>query len=231
MTTALDLIQSSMRLAGVLASGETATADEATDGLKALNDILENWSLENLSVWQGDNEQFALTPGTASYTIGAGGTFNTTRPIRIGLSFTRINGVDFPLEQWSLDDYNTVSVKTVGGIPERYVYLNEYPLGQIILYPVPASASTLFLNSDRVLTFPIVLATSLAFPPGYERALRYALAVNLAPEYGVVPPPAVASIAMASKADIKRANRKTVSATYDSTLMGDQPYAYWTRGY
>lgn len=231
MSTALELIESSLRLATVLASGETATADEATDGLKSLNDILENWSLENLTVWQGDNEQFTLTPGVASYTIGAGGTFNTTRPIRIGLSFTRVNGSDFPLQPWGLDEYNAVSVKTVGGIPERYVYLNEYPLGQIILYPVPATASTLFLNSDRVLTFPVTLATSLAFPPGYEKALRYTLATNLAPEYGVIPLPAVVSIATNSKADIKRSNKKRVLSAYDPTLMGGPPFAYWQRGF
>jgi len=85
MATAIELIESSLRLATVLASGETASADEATDGLKSLNDILENWSLENLTVWQGDNEQYALTPGTGSYTIGPGGAFAATRPIRIGL--------------------------------------------------------------------------------------------------------------------------------------------------
>lgn len=39
-----------MRLATVLASGETATADEANDGLKTLNDLLENWSLDRKSV-------------------------------------------------------------------------------------------------------------------------------------------------------------------------------------
>ena len=221
MSTALELINSSLRLATVLASGETATADEAADGLKSLNDILENWSLENLTVWQGDNEQYSLTPGTSSYTIGPGGTFNATRPIRIGLSFIRINGADFPIEQWSLDEYNSVAVKNIGGIPERFVYLNEYPLGQIILYPVPATASTLFLNTDRVLTFPVTLATQLAFPPGYEKALRYTLATNLAPEYGVAVSPAVASIAVSSKADIKRANKKRVVAAYDSTLMGE----------
>jgi hypothetical protein len=231
MTSALDLIQSSMRLATVLASGETATADEATDGLKALNDILENWSLENLTVWQGDNEQYSLTPGTANYTIGPGGAFNATRPIRIGLSFVRVNGADFPIEPWSLDEYNAVAVKNIGGIPERFVYINEYPLGQIILYPVPATASALFLNTDRVLTFPVTLATNLAFPPGYEKALRYTLATNLAPEYGVIPPPAVAAIAASSKSDIKRANKKRVVAAYDQTLMGEPGYAYWQRGY
>ncbi len=231
MSTALELIESSMRLATVLASGETATADEANDGLKTLNDLLENWSLENLTVWQGNNEQFALTPGVANYTIGPGGDFNTTRPIRIGASFTRVNGSDFPLIQWGLDEYNAVSVKTVGGIPEQYVYLNEYPLGEIILYPVPATASTIFLNTDRVLTFPVTLATVLAFPPGYERALRYALATNIAPEYGVSPLPSVGAIATASKADLKRANRKRVLSAYDGTLLGEPPFAYWQRGY
>ena len=215
----------------MLASGETLTADEATDGLKALNDILENWSLENLMVWQGDNEQYALTPGVASYTIGPGGAFNATRPVRIGLSFTRVNGADFPLEQWGLDEYNGVTVKNVGGIPERYVYLNDYPLGQIILYPVPAVASTLFLNTDRVLTFPVILTTSLSFPPGYEKALRYTLATNLAPEYGVAVSPAVAAIAASSKADIKRSNKKRVLAAYDSTLLGEPAFAYYQRGY
>lgn len=231
MSTALELIESSMRLATVLASGETATADEANDGLKTLNDLLENWSLENLTVWQGNNEQFALTPGVSNYTIGPGGDFNTTRPIRIGASFTRVNDSDFPLIQWGLDEYNAVSVKTVGGIPEQYVYLNDYPLGEIILYPVPATASTLFLNTDRVLTFPVALSTVLAFPPGYERALRYALAANLAPEYGVTPLPSVGAIATASKADLKRANRKRIVAAYDGTLLGEPPFAYWQRGY
>jgi hypothetical protein len=167
----------------------------------------------------------------ATYTIGPGGDFNATRPVRIGLSFTRLNGADFALEQWSLDEYNCVPVKDIGGIPERYVYLNEYPLGQIILYPVPAAASTLFLNTDRVLAFPLTLATTLSFPPGYERALRYALAINLAPEYGVGIPPAVAAIAAASKGDIKRANRKRVVSAYDQTLLGQPAFAYWQRGF
>jgi len=231
MTTATELIESSMRLATILASGETPTADEAVDGLKALNDILENWSLENLMVLQGNNEQFALTPGVSTYTIGPGGAFNTTRPIRIGLSFTRVNGSDFPLEQWGLDEYNAVSVKTVGAIPEKYVYINENPLGLIILYPVPATASTLFLNTDSVLTFPVTLATNLVLAPGYEKALRYTLATNLAPEYGVTVPSAVAAIAASSKADIKRANKKQVVAAYDGTLLGEPAFAYYQRGY
>ncbi len=233
MTTALELITSSMRLATILASGETPNADEAVDGLKSLNDILENWSLENLAVWQTDNLTANLVAGQASYTIGPGGDFVTTvRPARIGLSYTSVTGADFPMTQWGLEEYNSVAVKTVGGIPQRFVYLNEYPLGQIILYPVPAAPiSTISLAVDRMLSFPVSLVTVLSFPPGYEKALRFNLAMNLAPEYGVEPPPSVGAIATSSKADLKRANKKRVVAAYDQTLLGQPAFAYWQRGY
>lgn len=232
MTSALDLITSSMRLGTILASGETPTADEAIDALKTLNDILENWSLERLSVWQTDSQQFALTTGQASYTIGPGGNFNTTRPIRVNPSYSRINGTDFPIQTWGFAEYSQVTVKTIGGIPERLAYINEFPLGQIILYPAPAApASTLFLNVDRLLDFPVTLSTVLSFPPGYEKALRFVLAVNLCPEYGINPPPVVASIAASSKADLKRANQVPVRAAYDPMLLGESAFAYYQRGY
>lgn len=231
MTTALELITSSMRLATILASGETPTADEAIDGLKSLNDILENWSTERLTMWQLDDQQFALVPGQASYTIGPGGNFSTTRPIRVSPSFSRINGTDFPIQTWGMAEYSQVTVKSIGGIPERMVYLNEYPLGQIILYPVPAAASTLFLSCDRVLATPALLSTALSFPPGYEKALRYTLAVNLCPEYGIEPSVIIQQIAASSKGDLKRANKIPVRAAYDPMLMGESAFAYYQRGY
>jgi hypothetical protein len=43
-------------------------------------------------------------------------------------------------------------------------------------------------------------------PPGYLRAFRYNLACEIAPEFGVEPPPTVARIAMTSKRDLKRQN-------------------------
>lgn len=230
MTTAIELINSALRLATVLASGETPTADEATDALKALNDLLENWSTERLSVWQRENQVFALTSGTATYSIGPAGTFNTTRPVRVSNSFVRCLGTDFPVAVWGLAEYDATPVKTIGGIPERMVYVNDLPLGSITLYPVPSQAMDLHLSTDRVLTTPLALATTLAYPPGYERALRYALAINLASEYGVELSPTVHAIAKDSKGDIKRANKVRVLAAYDPALQSPG-YAYWQRGY
>jgi hypothetical protein len=188
MTTALDLLQSSARLANILASGETMTADEANDGLKVFNDILENWSTQNLMVWARANQTFPLTTGVGTYTIGPAGTWNTDRPVRITGGYTTIAGTDFPFTMWGQVEYNAVAVKTISGVPQRALYVADYPLGSVSLYPVPASAisaQTITLTIDRLLTFPLALTTVLAFPPGYEKALRYELAVALGPEYGV----------------------------------------------
>lgn len=230
MTTARDLIKSAMRLATILASGEEPTGDETVDGLKVLNDLLENWSTERLSVWQRENQQFALSAGVATYTIGPAGTFNTVRPVRVGNSFVRLQGADFPVEVWGLSEYDLVAVKAVGGIPERMVYVNDMPLGTLTLYPVPSQPMTLHLSCDRVLTFPLILTSQLAFPPGYERALRYALAINIAAEYGVEAPASVHAISRDSKADIKRANKTRIVSSFDPALQGSG-FAYWVRGY
>lgn len=230
MTTARDLIKSAMRLATILASGEEPTADETVDGLKTLNDLLENWSTERLSVWQRENQQFALSAGVATYTIGPAGTFNTVRPVRASPSFVRLQGSDFPVDVWGMAEYDAVAVKAIGGIPERMVYINDVPLGTLTFYPVPAQAMTLFLAADRVLTFPLILTSTLSFPPGYERALRYALAINLAAEYGIECPASVHAISRDSKADIKRANKVRVVSSFDPALCG-AGFAYWRRGY
>jgi hypothetical protein len=46
----------------------------------------------------------------------------------------------------------------------------------------------------------------LAFPPGYLRAFKYNLACEIAPEFGMEPPPTVVRIAMTSKRNLKRIN-------------------------
>ena len=48
MTTPLDIITRAMKDIGALAAGENPTADEAQDGLDMLNDMIAQWSNENM---------------------------------------------------------------------------------------------------------------------------------------------------------------------------------------
>lgn len=230
-STAYDLIKGAMRLIGAIAPGETPTAEEANDGLNALNDLLENWSTENLSVYGSSNQTFNTVGGQAVYTIGPAGNWNTNRPIDIDDAYCTVNGVDFQVGKWGQEEYNSVGLKTYQQVPvERFMYVNENPLGLVTLFPVPSQAIPITLTMNRILTSVPTLATSIVYPPGYMLAIKHALAILLAPDFGRVVTTEVLEVAKNSKADIKRANKTRRVATFDSALLPDGP-AIWQRGY
>ena len=226
-----DLIKSSMRLVGAIATGETPTADEATDGLLVLNDLLENWSTETLSVWGSSNQTFALVPGQSVYTIGPGGNWNTDRPQDIDDSYMTFSGVDFPVKVISQEEYNEINLKSMQQpIVERLLYVNEFPLGRVTVWPVPTQANNITLTMNRILGFPVALTDTLTGPPGFVKAIRYCLAVELGPEFGVEASPTVIAVAADAKGDYKRANLPLVVAQYDAALTVPQ-VALYQRGY
>jgi hypothetical protein len=81
-----------------------------------------------------------------------------------------------------------------------------YPDIEMYIYPVPTKLIEFHFISVDELTRPANLATDLTFPPGYLRAFRYNLAMELAPEFGVEPSGQVQRIAMTSKRNLKRVN-------------------------
>lgn len=221
---AIDLITTAMRKIGVLAVGETPTAAEANDGLQALNDVLETWSLESLAVYNQNVQTFNTVVGTATYTIGSGGTIALDRPVSITAMYHTVNGVDFPIENWSLQQYDGVAIKTQRQqIIERYVYINDYPLAQIILWPTPQAIVPVYIDAPMLLTQVATLQTAINLPPGYARALQYAVAIEIAPDYGNTTD--VTAQARSTKALIKRANRTPRISQFDSTLLSRGPIA------
>jgi hypothetical protein len=88
------------------------------------------------------------------------------------------------------------------------------------IYPVPTRALEWHFISVEELSRPATLATSLTFPPGYLRAFRYNLAVELAPEFGVEPSPTVVRIAMTSKRNLKRINNPDDLMSIPYSIVG-----------
>lgn len=220
-----------MKLAKVLSSGETPTAEEATDALATLNDILENWDTEPLSLWGSANFVGATVGGQATYTIGPGGNLNTTRPEKVNAAYVTFGGVDFGLSVIGQIEYNGIGLKTQQQpVPEQLLYVNDYPLGLITLWPVPSQAIPLTITADRLLTQIATTATTINYPPGAAKALRYALAIELATEFGAPIDTALAVLAADAKADFKRANKQPVKAQYDAGLVGIQGAGNWQTG-
>lgn len=182
MTTARTIVRKAMQKIGALVKGEQPSADEANDGFDALNAMIDSWGNDSLNVYARAWETFPLT-SAASYTIGAGGDFNTTRPTNIVASYLRSGTIDYPVEVIDDEAYSTIAFKSLQGISYFLNYDNAYPLGNIRLYPVPSASYSIFLLTEKALTRFTDLDTQLSMPPGTERALIYNLSIELAPEY------------------------------------------------
>lgn len=206
MTTALDLITGAAKLIGVTFKSEALSADEAADGLVSLNDMLASWSNNGLLCVSRVKESFSVASAT-SYTIGTSQTLNTTRPIDIVSATFTLSSIDNPLKRITDEEYEDIRLKAVpGGVPRFFSYDNAYSTGAIRLYP--QSAGTLNLLSEKPITnFPLV-STAATLAPGWNRAIRFNLAIEMAPEYGQEVPASVLKGAADSLADIELAIAK-----------------------
>lgn len=219
MATALDIINRAMRLLGVAAAGESLSAAEASDGLTALNQMLDSWGAERLSVYHRSSDSHTLVAGTGTYTIGSGATINTTRPVKIESALIREDDIDDPVTIVDGSRFDWISDKSSEGRPDRLYYDADYPTGTINLHPVPDKAYTLLLYSHKPLTSFASTATSVSLPPGYERALAYNLAVEMAPEFGKEAPATVVMVAAHAKNTFRRNNAPRPVMDTDAGLV------------
>lgn len=210
MTTARDMIKSAMRKLNVLGTGQDLQANEAIDALATLNQMVSAMSVEGTNIIFGDTtESFALTNNDDTYTIGTGADFNTARPSSIVSAFVRQSDTDYPLDIVDVRQYNLIEDKDdPAGYPEWLYYDGGYPTGTIKLWPSPIGGMTLHITSRKALqTFPS-LDTVVALPDGYEAALIYNLAIELAPEYEREPSPTVQRLARKYLLAIRGANMR-----------------------
>ena len=209
-TTAYDQICGALRLLGVLAEGETPSAATAQDSLRALNQMIDSWNTERLSVFSTQDQVFLWTPGELSRTLGPTGDFVGNRPVLLDdATYFRDpqTNVSYGIKLINQQQYDGIAVKTVTSTYPQVMFVNNtFPDIEMYIYPVPLRLLEWHFISVEELTQPALLATSLTFPPGYLRAFRYNLACEIAPEFGVEPSPQVQRIAMYSKRNLKRIN-------------------------
>lgn len=188
--TAQSIINKSLRLLGVLASGETTTAAEAEDSLYSLNSIIDSYAANPQYYFCTQAEQFTLVTGQNTYTIGndpaasPAANFVTSRPIRIVGAFVRSNNVDTPLALITEQYWTNIATKATPGTPTKLLYRPTMPYGQILLYPTPSTSQQIFIKAEKMISAYPTLVSSQYLPPGYQRLLELALAMELAPEYG-----------------------------------------------
>jgi len=209
MATAGNQIDRALRLLGVLAEGETASAATSQDALTALNQMVDSWSIERLSVYATQDQVFTWPAGQITRTLGPSGDFVGTRPVLLDDSTYLVgtDGLSYSVSFINEQQYNNIAQKTTSSTYPQVMFTNmTYPNIEMSIYPEPSQALVWHFISVQELSQPATLATDLQFPPGYMRAFAYNLACEIAPEFGVEPSPQVQRIAMTSKRNLKRIN-------------------------
>lgn len=209
-TTANAIIRSALGKLGIVAPGESVDANEAEDCLRALNVMLDGWATENLYAYALQLVDYTVLADTTSLTIGpTGDIVVSARPVRIedGSYFTA-GGVDYPMTPVSDAEYNGIGIKTLsGGLgPDVFNYNPSLSDGELRFYPEALSGNVLHLNVQTQISSFAALATSYTIPPGYERALIFSLAEEVAADYEREIPPTVARNAANARRFIKRLN-------------------------
>lgn len=228
---ASDLIARALRTVGALPAGEPADANDIKNGLDTLNDMLDQWSLENLMAIYYKTEQFALISGQNTYTIGQGGgaDFFAVRPLQImAVQLRDSNGLDNDMLVVSFDEYQRLTQKgTSGSTPFVLCYQATYPNGTFYVYPTPDAGNSIRLQTRKMFTTLCDASDEVILPPGFNEAIVYNLAERFGIENGRDAMMAmIVDKAARAKANIKKKNVQRDIVHFDPALIGRQSGSY-----
>ena len=223
MATAQNLIEASLRLIDQLQPGYTASDDHYTTCLEALNRMLGEWAAAGAMVYSLSMDTFT-GDGSKTYAWGSGGTLTTTKPVRIksqGQTINLNNLLSQPFTFVSEEDYMQHPDTSAVGFPDIAFYDYALPTGTLHLYPAPPANYRVNLWSWKALS-DLSLSSTLSLPAGYEAALKYNLAVAIAPEFRRQVPDLVASLAGQTKAQLSTLAAQILGPIIDMPQAGRQ---------
>jgi hypothetical protein len=220
MTTAYEIITRAAKSLNILGSAEVLSAEDASDGLSSLNSLLQTWASETLMVYQLSLENFSLISGQNTYTIGTGGNFNTTRPVTVDSGYVRWNQIDYPLSIVNTDQYDGIPLKSSPNQIPYVLYVDAgFPLTTLKLFQTPNdNSAVIYLELRKPFTVFTSLTDVINMPPGYDRALQWNLALEIAPSFGIMPDPMTVRHAATSKKWLKRTNWQPLVQELDPAI-------------
>lgn len=212
--TVSQLLYDALRLAGVVQlAGRTASTAEMDDAFRALNNLVDGWNAEKLSVYAIERQVFALAANTQSYTIGTGATWNTPRPPKIEAAHVIVGTPSIerevavlPAVAWAAIPFKGES-SNLG--PQNLCYEALIPSGKVWVHPIPSASMSIALFVWGQIAAFASQASNVDLPAGYARAITYNLAIELAntPRFRRFPmDPNVAALAAKYKAEIQAKN-------------------------
>jgi hypothetical protein len=94
MTQPIDIITRALKDIGALEAGETPTPEAAADAFDMLNDLVDQWSNEEMMVFYKNEIVFPIVAGQTQYTIGPAGNINASFTGSISGNILTVTGIN-----------------------------------------------------------------------------------------------------------------------------------------
>lgn len=228
--TGLQIITRALKALGQLDASEVPTANEASDALASLNDLLGSWGLSLQGCPTIARLVLPLVASQQAYTVGDGADLDTVRPtavISVSVVPDRAASTvtETPIGQpLTWPEWQAIPVKSeVGTLPRHTHYdtnVDASGFATLSVYPIPSTSDPDLIVYAAVPLAAFDLSTAVELPSGWERALRTNLAIEIAPEYGATVHPDLRRAAEESRTSIERMNHRAPVMQMDAGLPG-----------
>ncbi len=192
----------------VIDPGEGLSTQQITDALAVANDLLDNWSSDQLFV-----PAVTLTTKTV--------TQNFQGPYALGFSalaieaaaFTNSGGPGGPLEVCDAEKWSRIPDRESASYILKYLFFDRQTTSHFYVSPLPQGSSlSVELTTWAALTQFADATTAITMLPGYALPFKLALALVLAPQYDVEPSKTLIANAQEAIARIRQLNAQLLPA-------------------
>lgn len=178
---------------GVLSPGETMTPENGMVAQYHLQNMLDAWQADRLTLAVQTRTTFTLLSGTSTVSLGpVGATVTMPRPVWIDTVNYVIPGsspaVEVIVAQMGRDEFANLSIKAMqSSLPTQCFYQTALTIsaGTLYFWPQVTQNVTIALYTPQGLGVPATLDDIITGPPGYQDALTYQLALRLVTPMGV----------------------------------------------
>src|SRR5271165_1108922 len=195
------VITAALRKINVVGDFETllSTDNRYVAAYNALNPLIKSYHKYGMPVWKINEATipFSNLATLAGYTLVLGNTYTGTGgpvPLKViqALRVDNLSGITVPLNIYTYEDYEILSNKSAQGTPVHLYYQPFRTTGLLKTWLLP-DPTYWQVNGSLYIRFQVPYQDStsgatneeLDFPIEWNKLLIYALAYDMAPEYGL----------------------------------------------
>jgi hypothetical protein len=224
LPTVTDIITEALTHLGVYAPGDPLAASDLSSAYFTLQGIVDGWGAQPLTIYNRSVlGSFSLTSGKSSYTIGTSGTdwIASFLPPEIDLVTMKNGTLEYPpMRMLTAEEWARIGLK---GLQSNIVTecWPDYGAASHTLNFFPQPNATIPVT--LYLLTPLQRFTSASnvvqFPPGYQEALTFELALKCSSKFGAQVPAWLPLAFQDAKANIKAANFDALDLRCDGALV------------